>query len=95
VQDVTNPVSFRSFYCMQDIPFLLDCLQHFFSLLLKHQISELSRYNTINKVNSCKVGNQDSIASTDKTFSVFCDFLPYLILIQHRNRGYRELYLEV
>jgi hypothetical protein len=28
VQDVTNPVSLSSFYCMQDIPFLFDPLKY-------------------------------------------------------------------
>jgi len=29
-QDVTNPVTLPSFYCMQDIPVLLDSVSHFF-----------------------------------------------------------------
>jgi len=74
VPDVTDPVSVRSFYSMQNIPVILDCLQHIFSPLLKHQILSFSRYSAINKVNSCKLGNQDSIASTNQTFFLcFCD----------------------
>ena len=26
MQDVPNPVSFASFYCIYDVPFLIDCL---------------------------------------------------------------------
>ena len=32
MQDVTNPVTLPSLYCMQDIPFLLDSMQYSFDV---------------------------------------------------------------